>query len=57
MRQPEKLCTAVFDTLEWNQEHPWQRAARGFTTATELADALSKNHIEKANAVRAAARL
>ena len=34
------LYTAVFDTLTLNKEHLRQRAADGFTTATELADLL-----------------
>ena len=34
------LATAVFDTLELNRAHLARRAGEGFTTATELADAL-----------------
>ena len=40
MQQSVQLYTAVFDTLELNREHLGQRAAGGFTTATELADSL-----------------
>ena len=40
MRQSLQLYAAVFDTLELNRERLRQRAAQGFTTATELADAL-----------------
>ena len=35
-----QLYTAVFETLTLNEEHLARRAGEGFTTATELADAL-----------------
>ncbi|MFQ5856868.1 MAG: argininosuccinate lyase [Anaerolineae bacterium] len=38
------LFTAVFDTLEVNRDHLRGRAAAGFTTATELADTLVRDH-------------
>ena len=37
------LYTAVFETLEVNREHLAARAASGFTTATELADTLTRD--------------
>jgi argininosuccinate lyase len=37
------LYTAVFETLEVNCEHLSARAASGFTTATELADTLTRD--------------
>ncbi|UCC64745.1 MAG: argininosuccinate lyase [Anaerolineae bacterium] len=37
------LYTAVFETLEVNREHLLTRAASGFTTATELADTLTRD--------------
>ena len=40
LQQSVQLYTAVFETLELNREHLRQRAAGGFTTATELADSL-----------------
>ncbi|MEZ4661122.1 MAG: hypothetical protein R2911_26530 [Caldilineaceae bacterium] len=40
MRECLTLYTAVFETLELNAEHLAARAGHGFTTATELADAL-----------------
>ena len=38
------LYAAVFDTLTVNREHMQERAAAGFTTATELADTLVREH-------------
>ncbi len=40
VQESVQLATAVFDTLELNREHLARRAGEGFTTATELADAL-----------------
>lgn len=40
LQESLQLYTAVFDTLELNREHLRRRAGQGFTTATELADAL-----------------
>lgn len=40
MRECVTLYTAFFETLELNEEHLRRQAAAGFTTATELADAL-----------------
>ena len=40
MRDCVQLYTAVFETLTLNEEHLRRRAGEGFTTATELADAL-----------------
>jgi len=37
------LYAAVFETLEVNREHLAARAASGFTTATELADTLTRD--------------
>ena len=37
------LYASVFDTLELNKEHLRNRAAEGFTTATELADVLVRD--------------
>ena len=38
-----ELYAAVFETLEVNREHLAARAASGFTTATELADTLTRD--------------
>jgi len=40
MQDCVQLYEAVFSTLKLNKEHLRERAARGFTTATELADTL-----------------
>ena len=42
LQESLQLYTAVFDTLELNREHLRRRAGQGFTTATELADALAR---------------
>jgi argininosuccinate lyase len=37
------LYTVVFETMEVNRDHLFARAASGFTTATELADTLTRD--------------